>query len=108
MDEEERQRMVMMKIKRWMTEILLGVTNEEISSVCQEVYFETKRSAKTKAQVLVRSGGLSALCADAGDASSNESESEDEEKPAFRKPPTPKKAKSNGEISKQKAKSDEN
>ena len=37
MDEETKFRETMMKVKRWMTEILLGVTNKEIKAVCNEV-----------------------------------------------------------------------
>jgi len=84
LDEEEKQKLLMLKIKTWMTDILLGVTNDEVQTVCNEVYFEMKRSAKTKATQIRKSGGLEALrLASFGgeDESSSESEPEPEPKP---------------------------
>jgi len=85
-DEQERQRQTMLKIKRWMTETLLGVTNQELCKLCEEVCFEIKRSAKTKAQQLRTSGGLEALRSSLGNqedeqdvSSANESDSDGEQ-----------------------------
>ncbi|XP_012561433.1 arginine/serine-rich protein PNISR isoform X1 [Hydra vulgaris] len=79
LDEEEKQKQRMLKIKTWMTETLLGVTNDEIQSLCNEVYFEIKKSVKVKATQLRQSGGLEALRSAAlgdGDASASDSEEE--------------------------------
>ena len=35
----------MMKVKQWLTEILLGVTSEELTSVAKEVYKKAKQKA---------------------------------------------------------------
>lgn len=40
--EEEKQMELMLKVKRWMTEILLEVTNEEIEKVVQGVYSKAR------------------------------------------------------------------
>ena len=36
----------MLKIKTWLTETLLGVTNFELKNICEEVLFEMKRSGE--------------------------------------------------------------
>ncbi|XP_057307255.1 arginine/serine-rich protein PNISR-like isoform X2 [Hydractinia symbiolongicarpus] len=74
-DEVEKQRKLMLKIKTWMTEILLGVTNASVKEICHDVYFEIKKSVKVKAKQLRRSGGLDALrMASLGDEDSASSE----------------------------------
>lgn len=83
-DEGERFQRMMLKVKTWMTEILLGVTNTEIRDVSNEIYFEFKRSVKVKATQVRRSGGLEALRAVGqggdGDSTTSDSESESEAK----------------------------
>ncbi|XP_065057074.1 arginine/serine-rich protein PNISR-like isoform X2 [Rhopilema esculentum] len=85
---EEKAYEQMQKIKYWMMETLVTVTNEEIVSVVNEVYSRARRKARVSGELLRNSGGLAALRTglaleyDSSSGNESDDESDEDDKPS--------------------------